>query len=74
MDFMQELEEKDPQIYQAIVDEQHRQETCVELIPSENNVSKAVLSALGSVFTNKYSEGYPRKRYYGGQQFVDVME
>jgi glycine hydroxymethyltransferase len=64
----------DPKIAKAIKDELKRQEEGVELIPSENNVSRAVLQAMGSVFTNKYSEGYPHKRYYGGQEFVDVME
>ena len=72
--FMDELEKKDASISKAIKDEENRIETGVELIPSENFVSKAVLQALGSVFTNKYSEGYPHKRYYGGQQFVDVVE
>jgi glycine hydroxymethyltransferase len=64
----------DPEIAQAIHDEQHRQNTGLELIASENFVSQAVLQAAGSVMTNKYAEGYPGKRYYGGCEFVDVAE
>lgn len=64
----------DDQIAQLIAKEQQRQKQGLELIPSENYVSKDVLTALGSVFTNKYSEGYPGKRYYGGQDFTDPME
>ena len=64
----------DPEIAQAIRDEQHRQNTGLELIASENFVSQAVLQAAGSVMTNKYAEGYPGKRYYGGCEFVDVAE
>ncbi len=71
---MNDLKKSDPEIAKAIRDEIKRIETGVELIPSENDVSKAVLQAMGSVFTNKYSEGYPHKRYYGGQEFVDVIE
>lgn len=71
---MNDIEKTDPEISKAIKNELKREEEGVELIPSENNVSKAVLQALGSVFTNKYSEGYPHKRYYGGQEFVDVAE
>ncbi|MBW2980495.1 serine hydroxymethyltransferase [Candidatus Woesearchaeota archaeon] len=71
---MNDINTSDPQIAKAILGELKREEQGVELIPSENNVSKAVLQAMGSVFTNKYSEGYPHKRYYGGQEFVDVME
>jgi glycine hydroxymethyltransferase len=74
MDLMNDINSSDPQIAGAIKNELKREEEGVELIPSENNVSKAVLQAMGSVFTNKYSEGYPHKRYYGGQEFVDVME
>ncbi len=74
MKLMNDISKSDPQIALAIRNEQKRQEEGVELIPSENNVSRAVLQAMGSVFTNKYSEGYPHKRYYGGQEFVDVME
>ncbi len=68
------LRETDPEIFQAIGDEIQRQEEGLELIASENFVSPAVLRALGSPLTNKYAEGYPGKRYYGGCQFVDVAE
>jgi glycine hydroxymethyltransferase len=71
---MHSLEEIDPEIYQAILDEEKRTRFGVELIPSENFVSKAVMQAMGTVFTNKYSEGYPGKRYYGGNEVVDVVE
>jgi glycine hydroxymethyltransferase len=64
----------DPEIDAAIKNEQHRQNTGLELIASENFVSQAVLQAAGSVMTNKYAEGYPGKRYYGGCEFVDVAE
>src|SRR4249920_2723336 len=64
----------DPEIAAAIGHAQHRQNTGVELIASENFVSQAVLQAAGSVMTNKYAEGYPGKRYYGGCEFVDVAE
>src|SRR5207245_7029601 len=68
------LAEADPEIGQAIRHELHRQNTGLELIASENFVSRAVLEAAGSVLTNKYAEGYPGKRYYGGCEFVDVAE
>src|SRR5438045_5273081 len=68
------LAETDPEIAQAIRDELHRQNTGLELIASENFVSRAILEATGSVFTNKYAEGYPGKRYYGGCEYVDVVE
>lgn len=64
----------DDQISQLIIDETNRQRNGLELIPSENYVSRGVLDALGSVFTNKYSEGYPGKRYYGGQEYTDRVE
>jgi glycine hydroxymethyltransferase len=64
----------DPEIAQAIAHERHRQNSGLELIASENFVSQAVLDAAGSVLTNKYAEGYPGKRYYGGCEFVDVAE
>src|SRR6187402_1945840 len=64
----------DPEIAEAIKHEQHRQNSGLELIASENFVSPAVLAATGSVMTNKYAEGYPGKRYYGGCEFVDVVE
>jgi len=68
------LYEVDPQIAQAIDNETRRQHEGLELIASENFVSEAVLEAAGSVFTNKYAEGYPGKRYYGGCEFTDVVE
>jgi len=68
------LEKFDPEIYDAIRLETERQEYKLELIASENLVSEAVLEALGSVLTNKYAEGYPGKRYYGGCEFVDIAE
>src|ERR671929_2178285 len=68
------LEEADPDIAKAIRDELHRQSSGLELIASENFVSRAILEAAGSVFTNKYAEGYPGKRYYGGCEYVDVAE
>jgi glycine hydroxymethyltransferase len=68
------LADTDPEIAKAIADERHRQNTGLELIASENFVSRAVLEAMGSVMTNKYAEGYPGKRYYGGCEFVDVAE
>src|SRR5713226_6023928 len=64
----------DPEIAAAVGHEQHRQNTGLELIASENFVSAAILEAAGSVMTNKYAEGYPGKRYYGGCEFVDVAE
>jgi glycine hydroxymethyltransferase len=72
--FMDPLDTSDPQIAQAIRDERRRQNEGLELIASENFVSPAVLAATGSVMTNKYAEGYPGKRYYGGCEFVDVAE
>src|SRR6476661_3630401 len=68
------LYENDPQIAAAIDNETRRQHEGLELIASENFVSEAVLEAAGSVFTNKYAEGYPGKRYYGGCEFADVVE
>jgi glycine hydroxymethyltransferase len=68
------IEHFDNELYQAILDEQQRQEEHVELIASENYVSPRVLQAQGSVLTNKYAEGYPHKRYYGGCEYVDVAE
>lgn len=68
------LPEVDPIISSAIDDEVRRQAVGLELIASENFVSEAVLEAMGSVFTNKYAEGYPKKRYYGGCEFTDVVE
>ena len=71
---MEDISKTDPEIYGIIKKERNRLSNGIELIPSENVVSKAVLQALGSVFTNKYSEGYPHKRYYGGNEFVDMAE
>jgi len=71
---LDEVKSVDPEIAQAIVDEQERQNSHLELIASENWVSKAVMAAMGSPLTNKYAEGYPGKRYYGGCQCVDVVE
>ncbi len=68
------LSEVDPQVAEAIANEERRQHEGLELIASENFVSEAVLQAAGSVFTNKYAEGYPGKRYYGGCEFTDVVE
>jgi len=68
------LKETDPDIYLAIQSEKHREKEKIILIASENYASRAVLEALGSVFTNKYAEGYPRHRYYGGCEFVDDAE
>ncbi len=68
------LSQTDPDIFRAIQSEARRQEECLELIPSENVASKAVMEAQGSVLTNKYAEGYPGKRYYGGCHFVDDVE
>jgi len=70
----QDLSQFDPEIYQAIKKEQKRQEENLEMIPSENFVSLPVLQALGSVLTNKYSEGYVGKRYYGGCEYIDEVE
>lgn len=69
-----EIKKVDPEVAQAILDEQARQNSHIELIASENWVSKAVMAAMGTVLTNKYAEGYPGKRYYGGCQCVDVVE
>ncbi|HKM04804.1 MAG TPA: serine hydroxymethyltransferase [Lachnospiraceae bacterium] len=71
---LDEVKNVDPEIAQAIMDEQQRQNTHIELIASENWVSKAVMAAMGSPLTNKYAEGYPGKRYYGGCECVDVIE
>src|SRR5580704_2692497 len=68
------LAEVDPEVADALREEGRRQGTGLELIPSENFVSEAVLEAMGSVLTNKYAEGYPGKRYYGGCEFADRAE
>ena len=72
--FSQTLAERDPELFATIVEEQERQEIGIELIASENITSKAVLEAQGSVLTNKYAEGYPNRRYYGGCEAVDLTE
>jgi glycine hydroxymethyltransferase len=72
--FTKHVAEVDPEIAQVLEDELHRQETTLEMIASENFVPQAVLDAQGSVLTNKYAEGYPGRRYYGGCEFVDVAE
>ena len=72
--FSESLASRDPELFASITDELGRQRDEIELIASENIVSKAVMEAQGSVMTNKYAEGYPGKRYYGGCQFVDVAE
>ncbi len=71
---LQHLKQSDADVYAAIAGEIHRQNSKLELIASENFVSQAVLEAMGSALTNKYAEGYPGKRYYGGCEFVDVAE
>lgn len=68
------IQKQDKKVFDAIKGEEKRQKEGLELIPSENYVSKVVLEANGTVFTNKYSEGYPGRRYYGGQEYTDVVE
>jgi len=68
------LAAQDPEVYAALIGEMRRQREGVELIPSENYISPAVMEIMGSVFNNKYSEGYPGHRYYGGQEFTDAVE
>ena len=72
--FAATLHDSDPEVAGAVDDEYRRQQEKIELIASENIVSRAVLEAQGSVLTNKYAEGYPGRRYYGGCEFVDVAE
>jgi glycine hydroxymethyltransferase len=71
---MNYLPQQDPQVFEAIENERKRQQSKIELIASENFVSRAVMEAQGSVLTNKYAEGYPGRRYYGGCEYVDVVE
>ncbi|WP_090948089.1 serine hydroxymethyltransferase [Parageobacillus thermantarcticus] len=71
---MNHLPQQDPQVFEAIQNELKRQQSKIELIASENFVSRAVMEAQGSVLTNKYAEGYPGRRYYGGCEYVDVVE
>src|SRR5262245_50365272 len=72
--FTRHLQDADPEVWGAVQNELHRQQDEIELIASENIVSQAVLDAAGTLLTNKYAEGYPGKRYYGGCQYVDVVE
>jgi len=74
MDLYKRIKEEDPEIYKAIAGEWERQADGLELIPSENYTSPAVMEAMGSILTNKYSEGYPNRRYYGGNEFIDQIE
>ena len=71
---LEDIQAVDMEVAQAITDELDRQNSHIELIASENWVSPAVMSAMGSVLTNKYAEGYPGKRYYGGCEDVDILE
>ena len=68
------VHQRDKELYKLLVAERERQRQGIELIPSENYVSPAILETMGSILTNKYSEGYPGKRYYGGQQYIDQIE
>ena len=68
------IKKQDPKVFAAIMGEEEREAEGIELIPSENYVSRAVREANSSIFTNKYSEGYPGKRYYGGQRYTDQIE
>ncbi|MCI5479669.1 MAG: serine hydroxymethyltransferase, partial [Lachnospiraceae bacterium] len=70
----EEIQKTDPEVAKAISDELERQNSHIELIASENWVSKAVMASMGSPMTNKYAEGYPGKRYYGGCENMDVVE
>src|SRR3989338_5106563 len=74
MKSIKNIEKVDPEIANLINAETNRQRDVLEMIPSENYASKAVLEALGSVLANKYSEGYPRKRYYQGNKYIDKIE
>ena len=71
---MRNLKNVDPEIFQAVLDETKRQNEGIELIASENFTSRAVMEAVSSTMTNKYAEGYPHARYYGGCEFVDKAE
>ncbi len=74
MKWLTKINEEDTELFQLMEKELHRQKTTIELIPSENFTSEAVMQAMGSILTNKYSEGYPGKRYYGGNEYVDEIE
>ena len=71
---MKNIQAQDQAVFEAMENEKKRQQANIELIASENFVSQAVMEAQGSVLTNKYAEGYPAKRYYGGCEHVDVVE
>src|SRR5476651_1760774 len=71
---MSTLKTNDPEIYKEIKQEEKRQKHGLEMIPSENYVSASVRECNGSILTNKYSEGYPKKRYYGGNEYIDEIE
>ena len=71
---MNRIQQADPQVAEAIAQELQRQRSHIELIASENFVSPAVMAAMGTCLTNKYAEGYPGHRYYGGCEYVDVVE
>jgi len=72
--YIEDLEKSDPEVFAAVLGEKNRQKDGIELIASENYVSPSVLAALGSHLTNKYAEGFPGRRYYGGQEFTDAVE
>src|SRR3989344_6124943 len=74
MERYEHIQKQDKEVFDALEGEEQREAEGLELIPSENYVSRAVREAMGSVLTNKYSEGYPGKRYYGGQEYTDVVE
>ncbi|MEK7098300.1 MAG: serine hydroxymethyltransferase, partial [Patescibacteria group bacterium] len=74
MDQYNFIKKQDKEVYNAIIGEEKREAEGLELIPSENYVSQAVRQANASIFTNKYSEGYPGRRYYGGQKYTDIVE
>src|SRR5271169_1108532 len=74
MEWFEALKNTDPEILDYIKMELKRQRTGLEMIPSENFTSMAVMQAMGSILTNKYSEGYPGRRYYGGNQYIDQIE
>jgi glycine hydroxymethyltransferase len=74
MPSFEHLRTGDPIVFDALMGEMKRQTDGVELIASENYISPAVMEAMGNVFNNKYSEGYPGKRYYGGQEYTDIIE
>ena len=74
MNLYDSIKNQDKEVFATLQGEEERERDGLELIPSENYVSKAVREAQGSIFTNKYSEGYPGKRYYGGQTYTDQVE